>query len=173
MSYQQARAWADQYNPHLNQIAASIMYQNNLMGVYFVAPTLHEDRKQGIDMHIITEPMKFSFRVRQASALPYFYSGFTIRTGTKGYPSELDKIQTTNFADYLLYSLAHPNDYGKIAAAVMIDCRTVGAYLKQDPSIIEKATKGKGFIEFEYNAFPEAIIVGTHGIDDKGEVICQ
>lgn len=171
--YKESRNWADRYDSAMNQIGARIMYHNNLMGVIFQLPTDSEDRKQGIDMHVITEPIKFSYRVRQASALPYFYKGFTIRTSSQGYPSELDKVQTDTYADYLLYGIAHPENYGEVIAAVMLDLKSIGALLRKDPSLIEKATKGKGFVEFQYDAFPYPVVVGTHGFNDKWEVSCQ
>lgn len=171
--YKESRNWADRYTESLNQIGARIMYHNNLMGVYFVLPTLNQDRRQGIDMHVITEPIKFSYRVRQASALPYFYRGFTIRTSSQGHPSELEKVQTDTYADYLLYGIASADKNGEITAAVMLDMKSVGAQLKNDPSLIEKATKGNGFVEFKYDAFPYPVVVGTHGFNDKGEISCQ
>lgn len=168
--YTASRGWSDQYTESLSQIGVEIMYKNNLMGCYFVPPTLNQDRKHGIDMIVVTETIKMSYRVRQASALPYWEKGFTIRTSSRGYPSELDKIQSPGFADYLVYGIAHPTKYGEVQGAVMIDLKSVGAQLVADPSLIKKATKKNDFIEFKYTDFPDPIIVGLYGIDNKGEL---
>lgn len=171
--YTESRKWSDDYESHINQISARIMYTNNLMGVYFQKPSLSQDMKRGIDMIVVTESIRMSHRVRKANALPYWEKGFTIRTSRKGYPSELDKIMSPDFADYLVYGIAHPDKFGVVAAAVMIDLKSVGAQLINDPSIIENATKIDDFIDFAYNQFHYPVIVGTYGIDNKGEIICQ
>lgn len=171
-SYDKARAWADQYNSHLNQLAAHLMYTNNLMGVFFKLPSLSEDRRKGIDMWIETERMKFSYRIRKAADSRYFHSGFTIRTAARNGPSELDKIQKEGYADFLLYALAHPDDYGVVDEAVLIDLLSVGAQLKRFPHLIAEAQRGNGFIEFKYDAFPYPVVVGMHGVKERG-ASCQ
>ena len=55
----------------------------------------------------------------------------------------------------------------------MLDLKSIGALLINDPSLIEKATKQDDFIEFSYGAFSDLVIVGTYGIDNNGEISCQ
>lgn len=171
--YKEARNWADDFETHINQIGADIMFKNNLMGVVFQKPTLNEDRRQGIDMIVVTETIKMSYRVRKASALRYWEKGFTIRTSSKGYPSELNKIMSPDFADYLVYGLASPDKFGIVDAAVMLDLKSIGAQLINDPSIIQNAIKQDDFIDLAYNQFHYPVIVGTYGIDNQGEIPCQ
>jgi hypothetical protein len=168
-SYDKARAWADQYNSHLNQLAAHLMYTNNLMSVHFKQPSLYEDRKFGIDCWLEQERTKFSYRIRKAEAKPYFMEGFTIRTSAKHGLSELQKVQTDGYADFLLYAVAHPDNYGEVDAAVLIDLKSVGAQLKAHPHLIEQATKGNGFIDFNYDAFPYPVVVGMYGVKERGK----
>jgi hypothetical protein len=168
MNYQEARKWADRYNPHMNQIAAHLLYTNNLMSVEFSLPSLHEDRKQGIDMWVDTHRAKFSYRIRNADAKPYFLDGFTIRTAAKNGKCELEKIHEDGYADFLLYALAHPDKYGEIECAVLIDIKAVGAQLNAFPHLIDNAKKGNGFIEFPYhNFFPYPVVVGTYGVKEE------
>ena len=160
-SYNKQRAWSDQYIPMMNQVAANIIIQDpKLLSVYFKYPSLSEDRKLGIDMHLAMEPAKLSFRVRESKYLPYFCEGFTIRTVSGYGPSELEKVQLDNYADFLLYAIADPSEYGEIDCAVLIDLKLLGAQLKAFPHLIEAAEKKDGFIDFKYDAFPSEIVVG-------------
>jgi hypothetical protein len=172
MSYIESRKWADQYSPAMNQVAAHLMYTNNLMSVHFRLPTPDEDRKLGIDMWLYQERTKFAYRVRKAKDAPYFMEGFTIRTAAKKGPSELEKLQGGTYADFLLYGLASDN-YGEIQCAVLIDMNSVGAQLNKYPHLIEDAKKGKGFIDFSYDDFPFPVVVGMYGVKHKGEMICH
>jgi hypothetical protein len=167
-SYNKQRAWSDQYNPMLNQVAANIIFNDpKLMNVWFKFPSLGEDRKLGIDMHLAMDSVKLSYRVREAKYLPFFCEGFTIRTTSGFGPSELEKCQQDNYADFLLYAVAHPSEYGEIDAAVLIDLKLLGAQLKAFPHLIEAAEKKNGFIDFKYDDFPSSIVVGMWNVKQK------
>ena len=168
-SYDVQRSWANQYDSMMNQLACNILVSSSkLLSVYFKHPSLSEDRKQGIDMHIVMEPTKLSYRVREAKYKEYFLNEFTIRNTARYGLSELEKIQTDNYASFLLYACAHPSEYGVIDCAVMIDLGVLGSQLVAYPHLIEKAVKKNGFISFEYDSFPSDIVCGTWNLKRKG-----
>ena len=170
MTYEVQRKWADQYNSQLNQVAANIIFSDpKLMSVYFKTPTLNEDRKLGIDCWIDVERTKLSYRIREAKYKEYFFNGFTVRTTAKFGESELKKLMRDDYADFLLYAVAHPDNYGEVDMAVLLDLKLAGAQLQRFPYITENATKGNGFIEFKYDAFPIPIVVGLWNVQKKIE----
>lgn len=167
MSYDVQRRWADQYDSQLNQVAANIIFSDpKLIGVYFNKPSLNEDRKLGIDCWIDVQRTKISYRIREAKYKDYFLEGFTIRTAAKYGESELQKLMRDDYADFLLYAIAHPDNYGEVDCAILIDLKSVGAQLLHFPHIAENATKKNGFIDFNYDAFPSSIICGTWNVNE-------
>ncbi|HVW64130.1 MAG TPA: hypothetical protein VHB01_03875 [Nitrosospira sp.] len=167
MSYDDQRQWADQYTPQLNQVAANIIFSDpKLIGVNFIKPSLYEDRKLGIDMWIDVQKTKVSHRIREAKYKDYFLEGFTIRATAKYGESELQKLMRDDYADFLLYAIAHPDNYGEVDCAVLIDLKSLGAQLQRFPHIAENATKKNGFIDFNYDAFPSSIICGTWNVKE-------
>lgn len=170
--YLNQREFADQYDNEMSQIACNILFSDpKLLSVFFRPPSLHEDRKLGIDQWVDVERMKISYRIRDTKFKPYFLSGFTIRNVSRFGPTELEKIQTPDYADWLLYAVAHPSEYGVVDCAVLIDLKLLGAQLKAYPHLIEQATKGNGFLEFSYDAFPSDPVVGVYGVKRK-EAVC-
>ena len=171
-AYNVQRRWADGFDPMMAQIAANIIYgRADLMSVYFLKPTDHQDRKLGTDQIIKVSDIRMSYRIREYKYKPYCLEGFTIRTS--GIENELYKIQhEPNFADFLLYAIADEEKYGVVDSGVLVDLKVLGAYLKQNPEAIEKAHKGQGFIEFKYDDLPEDVVAGLWNLKRKGEV-CQ
>ncbi|PTR15255.1 hypothetical protein C8R31_104284 [Nitrosospira sp. Nsp2] len=171
--YLNQREFSDQYDSHMSQVACNILFSDpKLLSVYFKTPSLSEDRKLGIDQWIDVERMKISYRIRDAKFKPYFLEGFTIRNVSRFGPTELEKIQTDDYADWLLYAVAHPSEYGVVDCGVLIDLKSVGSQLVTYPHLIEQATKGNGFLEFSYDAFPSDPVVGTYGVKRKEAVPC-
>jgi hypothetical protein len=167
-SYDVQRSWADQYEPMMNNVAGTILFADpKLLSVYFTY-SQYQDRKQGVDMQLVLAPTRFSYRVREAKYKEYFLNEFTIRNTARYGPSELEKIQTDNYASFLLYACAHPSEYGVIDCAVMIDLGVLGSQLVAYPHLIEKAVKKNGFISFEYDSFPSDIVCGTWNLKRKG-----
>jgi hypothetical protein len=169
MSYQQSRNWADQYDAALCEMAAYFLEAGNLVPIEFRYPSLSEDRKAGIDMWMQIDPIKLAFRVRDASTEDYFFRGFTIRTS--GNPSELSKVLSENYADYLLYALAHPDIPGELQAGFLLDMKSVGAQLTADKTLLAKATRGSSFVELPYQNFWKSPVVVGHVTDDKPSIV--
>ena len=55
----------------------------------------------------------------------------------------------------------------------MLDIKLLGVQLKAYPHLIEQAVQKNGFISFSYDSFPEDIVVGTYGLQRKGEAVCR
>jgi hypothetical protein len=136
------------------------------MSVYFNKPALYEDRKLGIDMWIDVQRTKISYRIREAKYKDYFLQGFTIRNVSKYGETELQKLMRDDYADFLLYAVAHPENVGEVEYAILIDLKSVGAQLQHFPHIAENATKKNGFIDFNYDAFPTSVICGTWNVKE-------
>lgn len=159
--YSQQRNWADLYLPEQNNAAAHLLLTKGLIDLTFLPPTKADDQRNGIDQVIKVDSMKVSYRIRKFSALEFWRWGFTLRTS--GATSELEKImkQDASYADYLLYSIASPDEPGKLEKSCLIDLKSVGAQLKEIPSILKNEAKfGEGFVDLAYAAFPNHVVVG-------------
>jgi len=167
-TYQDRRAWGDMYITSMNMMAAELLQRNNLISPSFITPTIHEDRKLGIDMYCEWERVKLSYRTRKFEALDYALNGFTIRT--TGGTSELDKVMAGVHADYLLYGIASAEDDGTLHAGILIDLKSVGEQLIRFPAILERATAKETFIDFNYDDFPYDVCVGWWGVSKKAKV---
>lgn len=167
MNYEQSRKWSDMYQPEMNQIAAGLILSDpKLISVYFKLPSAAEDQKLGIDMKIEVERIKISYRTRRAEHEKYWKEGFTIRNKARHGETELEKLQRDDYADFLLYALANPDNYGQVDRAVLIDLKGVGIQLKRYPHILENAQRGNGFVDFNYDAFPHSVIVGCWNCEE-------
>jgi hypothetical protein len=164
-AYKEERKWSDGYIPAMNQLAAHLMFTNNLISVHFKEPTVWEDTKQGIDQYLQVDTSKMAYRTRAYRYLDYVLSGFTIRTS--GAVSELDKIKRGTYADYLLYAVEHPDNPGELAAGLLIDIKQVGWQLNTFPHILEQAKRGSAFVDLNYDVFPYPVVVGTWGVKSK------
>jgi hypothetical protein len=151
----------------MDEIAANLIFEDReLFSVQCIQPTNYQDRKQGIDRIIKVLDTTMSYRVRNHEAERYWQVGFTIRTSAKWGKSELQKVKEGIHARYLLYALAHEENYGEIKKARLIDLYSVANQLNQNESLILKATHGRDFVEFDYDLFPSPVVVGTWGCFD-------
>lgn len=158
-SYDKFRKRSDAYIPAMNQMAGEILIQKNLLPIFFQLPTKHEDMRNGIDMHVVTDKLTLAYRTR-SNRYSYFYkAAFTLRAST-----ELQKVLEGNYAAYLLYALEHPKNPGELESGILIDMREVGWQLREYPHLIEQASRHNDLIEFEFVAFPTSVVVGMSGI---------
>lgn len=164
-TYQDARKWADAYQPQQRQIATHLLIRGNLIEVIFTPPTYREDAVNGIDDYVDICRLKVAYRVRKWGDHEYWRHGFTLRTTKKyNYPSELEKVmaQQADYADWMLYSVADEHDAGKLAVSALLDLKAIGAQLVAYPEILNEAKRGEYFIDLPYAAFPEPVIMGIH-----------
>lgn len=164
--YQKQRKRSDLYLPAMNQLAANILFQDALISVNFIPPTAFQDQRLGTDMFMEVDRIRLAYRTRSHKYMRYFLEGFTLRT-----PSELEKVKQGIYADYLLYAVEHPTNLGELDAGVLIDMKSVGAQLNTYPEILQKAVKGDGFIDINYDAFPHPVLAGYRGVKPKEKEI--
>lgn len=169
-SYQTARKKADVYIPAMNQLAAHLLFTNNLISVTFREPTVWEDTKLGIDCYMQVDTSKMAYRTRAYKYLDYVLEGFTLRTS--GAVSELAKVRAGTYADYLLYAVEDPAKAGELVAGLLVDMKQVGWQLNAFPKILEQAKWGPAFVDLNYDAFPYPVVAGMWGVKPKDETTC-
>lgn len=157
--YQKQRARSDEYIPAMNKMAGEIMVLNNLLPIYFVNPTVAEDQREGIDMHVITDKVTLAYRTRSSRYKNFYLEAFTLRN-----PTELKKVIEGAYADYLLYAVTHPKNPGELESGILINMKQVGWMLKEYHHLLRDASKHEDLIEFKYVDFPFNVVAGLSGI---------
>jgi hypothetical protein len=113
-TYKQAREEADKYDPALCLAAMELLPRFGLIDRYsnpvFVRPSLDEDQKLGIDMHMHTDKhYRLAFRTCE-----YLRDNILIRD------KEMEKIRAGEYqADFFIIGVKNPEDYSLSAVRII------------------------------------------------------